>query len=219
MLVTLSEPKLAKKLIVSLTLRKPKIAMAEERMDRMIEMIRRVLAFLKKARKKISAVRMIMPMIATVIYLAGRILRRKRLTRRAAKEIPATQARILAMRFSLFLVDLGFLDIVSLVVVDSDSVIGFGSVVDVGSSIGFSAETAVISSMASLRIGSFTDITVFFLGAFLATDLATRLVVDLGDDFFLVVGFLVGLFEEAEDLVVFLVFFFTESIVLLILIL
>ena len=233
--MTLSEPKLAKKLIVSLILRKPKMATAEKRIDKIMEIMRRVLAFLKKARKRLTAVRKTIPTIMTMRYLVGRILRRKRLTRRAIKEIPATQARILAIRLSLFLVDLGFWDIVSFVAFSFGSVVSFDSVADFTSVIG--SDLVVDSSMViaatsltvSSLIGSSADTVLFFW----AIVFITRLVVDLGEDFFpgvaFLIGlfkevegwavFLIGLFEEVEDLVVFLVFFFTELIVLLMLLL
>lgn len=111
MFVTLEEPKLAKKLIVSLTLRKPKMEMTEKMMDKTMEIMRKVFAFLKRAKKKLMAVKMTIATMTKVKYLVGRILRRRILIRKIKKVTAVTLAKIRATRFSLKgLCDLGDLD-------------------------------------------------------------------------------------------------------------
>ena len=214
--MTLSEPKFAKKLIVSLTLRKPKIATAEKRIERMIEIMRRVLAFLKRAKKKLRAVRITIPAMTIIRYLVGRMLRRKRLTSKATKDNAATQARILVIRFNLFLVGLDCFGIESLVVVDSSSMVGADSVVGSDSAVGVSVTAVTASCIVSTMIGF------FLIGVFLVADflVAGFLVVDFPTG--LLADFLTG-FWTALDLTTlfFVVFGFcvTESILLSILIL
>lgn len=178
-LVISEEPKPAKKLIVSLILRKAKIAAAEKTVDRIIEIIRRTVAFfLNNARKRLIAVRRIVAAMATTRYLVGRISRRNIPTNNVMKEMMAMQAQMRAIRLRRFLPENNLWDFA-----DLDC---WGMVFSV------KVEAGLIDGV-SVVVGFEAD---FFAGFW----------EDFGGRFL----------EDTEELVVFLDFFFTESIVLLI---
>ena len=191
MLVTLSEPKLVKKLIVSLILRKANIAMTEKRIDKMMEIMRRVLEFLKKTKKALRTVRKMTIIITMMRYLVGRMSRRKTLIRSIRREIVAMQARILAARFNLLLVGLCSVGMILFFAIVDDSLAG--------------SSVAIVSSVVSSIIDS-VEIG-FSMDAFGMLDSS-------------MLGFLDDFWGVTEGLMGFLVFFFfTRSIVLLIILL
>ena len=161
-------------------------------------------------------------------YFVGRMLRRKTLIIRIINDIAVMQARNLAIRLSLFLVVFGCLGIVlfsSVVSLDLMRVGFFGSF---GTELSGSTSVGVLAGSSDsvekdlrdwVRIGStvvdsanfFSEaerlVAVFFV-------IVERLVI-----FFAEVDFLAVFFAEVECLVVFWFFFFTGSIVLLMLLL
>ena len=196
--------------------------------ERTMEMIRKTLDFLKKAKKRLREIRTIKTPVIVMRYFVGRMLRRKTLIIRIINDIAVMQARNLAIRLSLFLVVFGCLGIVlfsSVVSLDLMRVGFFGSF---GTELSGSTSVGVLAGSSDsvekdlrdwVRIGStvvdsanfFSEaerlVAVFFV-------IVERLVI-----FFAEVDFLAVFFAEVECLVVFWFFFFTGSIVLLMLLL
>ena len=153
-LVISEEPKPAKKLMVSLILRKAKMAVAEKTVDRIIEIIRRTVAFfLNNARKRLIAVRRIVAAMATTRYLVGRISRRNIPTNNAMKEMMAMQTQMRAIRLRRFLPEVSILAFFNFVLARLELVFGFSSGSGKGSKFGSISVCVAVDS----ENGSFSN--------------------------------------------------------------